>query len=169
MKDSRMTLDCTQLDSVIIRYSGRTSSNDSIFYISKRIIKRVIVNTDTTTTITTNTLTFIAAPDDRIIDKLPWGNIFLSGISDVTHNNMSVDSLRHKYAPSIHAHYYSYNDTCWAMILADGCDAQEEYIEGLGGLYYSCFYNGGYVSRELLYSKITTSIWIRFKVINSKQ
>jgi len=65
-----------------------------------------------------------------------------------------------KISPSYPMFGFS-GDSCWYLIMADGCLSDKKYIKGLGGPYYACteaFCLGG-AERKLVYYKKGNTTW----------
>lgn len=63
------------------------------------------------------------------------------------------------------------SDTCWRLLIVDGCISAEKYIKGLGGPYYSCsnFTCSGGMDRRIVFYKKGDKIWgnpLNFSGIN---
>lgn len=74
---------------------------------------------------------------------------------------MINESPLSKINPSGNERFTFGGDSCWRMIIADGCLTDDKYYKGLGGPYYSCihaFCLGG-AERKLVYYKKGGVTW----------
>lgn len=137
----------------IYKYLERIDYSDSIFYRYSR--KQSIYTTWTDSSdfkYYDDTLTTTIKPDS-LFDKLPGEPV----VNEYETYNyyMTNESPLSKTNPSVYETFVFSGDTCWHMIIADGCFPADKYIKGLGGPYYSCthaFCLGG-AERKLVYYK----------------
>jgi len=143
----------------IYTYLERTNYSDSIVYRYSR--KQSISTTWTDSSdfkYYYDTLTTTIKPDS-LFDKLPGEPI----VTDYETYNyyMTNESPLSKMNPRSYETFGFTGDTCWQMIIADGCFPDNKYIKGLGGPYYSCtnaFCLGG-AERKLVYYKKGGITW----------
>lgn len=114
-------------DSIVYRIdkkqSSLTTTNDTSFfnYLHDSLNAVIVRNAD-----------FNKLPDEPVIA--------IDGYEAYTYRMEYDDRLRKIKPYSYETLIYS-NDSCWLGLVADGCDAEFEYIEGLGGPYYWCVNN----------------------------
>jgi hypothetical protein len=150
----------------IYKYLERVNYSDSIVYRYSR--KQSISTTWTDSSdfkYYYDTLTTTIKPDS-LFDKLPGEPI----VTDyVTYNYyMTNESPLSKMNPRSYETFGFISDTCWQMIIADGCLPDYKYIKGLGGPYYSCtnaFCLGG-AERKLVYYKKGDITWGSPLIVN---
>ena len=111
-------------DSIVYRYSLRqsnsyTGSEGSSFTFSDDVRESTIRANPT-------------------FDKLPGEPVFDENYYSYSMKNTTPLS---KYDPSELESFSNVDDSCWAIIIADGCLDYDEYRKGLGGPYYSCWSN----------------------------
>jgi hypothetical protein len=143
----------------IYKYLERTNYSDSIVYRYSR--KQSIYTTWTDSSdfkYYDDTITATIKPDS-LFDKLPGEPI----INEYETYNfyMTNESPLSKTNPKGYESYGFDGDSCWWMIIADGCLTDDKYIQGLGGPYYSCTYAfclGG-AERKLVYYKKGEVSW----------
>jgi hypothetical protein len=143
----------------IYKYLERTDYSDSIVYLYSR--KQSISTTwtdssdfkyydDTLKTIIKLDSLFDMMPGEPIITDYETYNYYMTNESPLSKTN-----------PRGYESFGFGGDSCWWMILADGCLTADKYIKGLGGPYYSCtqaFCLGG-AERKLVYYKKVGDTW----------
>jgi hypothetical protein len=143
----------------IYKYLERTDYSDSIVY---RYSRRQSISTTWTDSSDfkyyEDTLTQTIKPDS-LFDMLPGEPI----VTDFETYNyyMTNESPVSKTNPKSYETFEFSGDTCWQMIIADGCLPDNKYVKGLGGPYYSCtnaFCLGG-AERKLVYYKKSGVSW----------
>ncbi len=138
----------------IKKYLQKTEHNDEdkIVY-SIYQIQHTYKNTGDTITnqYTYDTITEVITRNP-MFNKLPGEIVLNQGMA--YSNHMSNGNYSSKYTPC--NEIFKSSDTCWMFLIQDGCIAQNKYIKGLGGPYYSC--SGGVdcyssASKQLVYYK----------------
>lgn len=143
----------------IYKYLERTDYSDSIVYrYSRKQSIKTLWNDSSDFKYYNDTLTSIIKPDS-LFDLLPGEPI----VTDFEMYNyyMTNESTLSKTNPRGYEGYSFSEDSCWQMIIADGCLSANKYIKGLGGPYYSCtqaFCLGG-AERKLVYYKKGGVTW----------
>ena len=144
-------------DKAIYKYLERTNYSDSIIY---RISRQqsiytvwmdsndVKFNFDTIRTkIETDTLFDNLLPEEPVITD---NQIFSYKMTSNTKTTSNYPGL-----------YVSDGDSCWHVLIADGCLTDYEYIKGMGGPYFSCtnFISLGGMRRRPVYCKKGEETW----------
>jgi hypothetical protein len=142
----------------IFKYIERTDYKASIVYrYSRRQSITTIWSDSSSFNFYSDTLTTTIKPDS-FFDKLPGEPIVLDY---GTYNYFMInESPLAKFSPS-YSEFGFTGDSCWHLIMADGCLSDYKYIKGLGGPYYSCteaFCLGG-AERSLVYYKKGSIAW----------
>jgi len=145
----------------IYKYLNRIDFKDSIKYFIDREQStfRRIVRWDSTSYQYIHDTIISVFKTDSIFDKFPDEPIIdsYSAYSQSMSNSINIS----KTSPSNYGYLYHTIDSCWQMIIADGCIYSSQYLKGLGGPYYSCtnaFSLGG-EDRELVYYKKGNESW----------
>ena len=140
-------------------YLDRTNYSDSIVYRFFRKQSIYSIWNDRSSFLFYNDTLTTTIKSDSLFDKLPREPI----ITDYeTYNYYMTNELPlSKTNPRGYESFYYTEDSCWQMMIADGCFSDEKYIKGLGGPYYSCtqaFCLGG-AERKLAYYKKGDITW----------
>lgn len=141
----------------VFSYLNKNEIGDTIeyTYARKEYYKENINNEDFTTSFINDTVTERLTPqlDLNFLPNQPIGAGLMSFYRMTIADRLSKFSSTELFARK--------NDSCWEHVMYDGCISSKEYIEGLGGPYYSCdlsFSFGGY-SRYLAYYKKGDDVW----------
>jgi hypothetical protein len=142
----------------ILKYLERTDYKDSIVYLYSRKQSITTIWADSSSfDFYSDTLITTIKPDS-FFDKLPGEPIILD---NGTYNYFMInESPLAKFSPS-YSEFGFTSDSCWQLIMADGCLSDYKYIKGLGGPYFSCteaFCLGG-AERKLVYYKKGNIAW----------
>ncbi|MFO7865136.1 MAG: T9SS type A sorting domain-containing protein, partial [Salinivirgaceae bacterium] len=143
----------------IYKYLERIDYSDSIVYRYSR--KQSITTTWTDSSdfkFYNDTLTTKIKPDS-VFDMLPGEPIVTD---NETYNfYMTNESPISKTNPRGYESFIHEEDSCWGMLIADGCLTDDKYIKGLGGPYYSCTqaFCLGEAERKLVYYKKSGATW----------
>lgn len=147
------------INKAIYKYLERTDYSDSIVYRYSRTQSTFTTFTDRSEFKYYNdTLTRTIKPDPQF-DKLPGEPIINE--NETFNFFMTNETPLSKLNPSGYERYRFNGDSCWQMVIVDGCLTNEKYIKGLGGPYYSCtqtFCLGG-AKRKLVYYKKAGVSW----------
>lgn len=149
----------------IYTYLERTDYSDSIVYRYTREQSIYTTWSDSSSfEYYDDTLRTTIKPDS-LFDKLPGEPIVTD--NGIFSYYMTNESPLSKTDPEMYESFGFSGDTCWHMIIADGCLPDKKYLKGLGGPYYSCanaFCLGG-AERELVYYKKGGVTWGRPLII----
>jgi hypothetical protein len=149
-----------ETDKLIYKYLTRTNYQDSMVYTCSRKQSIKTIYKDSSTFKFYHDTIKRVIKSDSLFDLLP-GEPVLDGY-DLFQYYMFIDSKGlSKMNPFAFESYGSINDSCFSMIMADGCLRDNTYIKGLGGPYYSCtnsFALGG-GNRSLVYYKKNGTEW----------
>lgn len=146
-------------DKVIYKYIDRITYPDSLIFQCARKRELKIKNNDFELSQFYNDTIRTVIEKNSLFDKLPEEPIISNG--EVYSFYMGKEkSLLIKSDP-VYEIFDQQTDSCWRMLLADGCLSMYTYIEGLGGPYHSCTDMSevmGY-SRNLTYYKKGEITW----------
>jgi hypothetical protein len=141
------------------KYIERIDYADSIVYRYSRKQSIETVTQDTTTLeIYVDTLKSVIIADP-LFDKLP-GEPIIDEINLMIYNfHMKSGTILSKTKPV--EGFYNRNDSCWGIIMYDGCLKNNTYFKGLGGPYYACTNccSLGGEERKLVYYKKGGTEW----------
>jgi hypothetical protein len=91
-------------------------------------------------------------------DKLPIEPV-VSNTMAFSHK-MKIDSIEKKIYPSDYEVLAKSSDSCWTVLMADGCFPDYVYYKGLGGPYFECWgFCGDYQKTALVYYKKGAATW----------
>jgi hypothetical protein len=159
-------------DKAIYKYLERSDYEDSIVYsYSRRQSIESIegVYSDTTTLrIYNDTLKSVIITNPSF-DKLP-GEPKIDDFDLMVYNfHMTNGKIPSKTDPKQYENFHAKNDSCWGMIMYDGCARNNTYFKGLGGPYYACTNccSLGGEERKLVYYKKGETEWGEKLVITS--
>ena len=142
----------------IYKYIDRADYIDSIIYRYSRKQSIKTIYTDSSSFKFYNDTLKTTIKPDLFFDKLPGEPIILEY---GTYNYyMLNESPLAKFSPGYPIFGFT-GDSCWGLIIADGCISDKKYIKGLGGPYYGCteaFCLGG-AERKLVYFKKGNTTW----------
>jgi N-acetylneuraminic acid mutarotase len=143
------------------KYLDRTDFADSIVYrYSRKQSIETVTQDSSTLEIYIDTLISVVIANP-LFDKLP-GEPIIDDIDLVVYNfHMTNGTIISKTDPKQYENFYAKNDSCWGMIMFDGCARNNTYFKGLGGPYYvctNCCSLGG-EERKLVYYKKGETEW----------
>lgn len=132
-------------DSIVYRYSRKQS-----IYTSWADSSDFKYFEDTLTTTIKPDLLFDKLPGEPIVNEYETYNYYMRNESPLSKTN-----------PGAYESFAYRGDSCWGMLIVDGCFSSFKYIKGLGGPYYACtqaFCFGG-EERKLVYFKKGDVSW----------
>lgn len=120
------------------KYLKRTDYLDSIVYLIaiKQSIEKVTHESSSLEVLLDTVKSVITV--NPAFDKLP-GEPIIDDIYLVVYNfYMTSGTILSKTNPKQYENFHAKNDSCWGMIIFDGCARNNTYFKGLGGPYYKC-------------------------------
>jgi hypothetical protein len=141
----------------ILKYIKKELLGDDIFYTIERIKRssRTVVIHDTIESLIKDNSLFNKLPGEPVIKDYEAYSYYMS-ISKAN------GRLSKTYPLSGEVIYYGYTDSCWSILIDGDCyPSYREYIEGLGGPYYSCEFSFflGHMGYSLVYYKKGDETW----------
>lgn len=141
------------------KYIERIDYADSIVYRYSRKQSIETVTQDTTTLeIYVDTLKSVIIADP-LFDKLP-GEPIIDEINLAVYNYHMTSGTNPSKTKPVEG-FYNRNDSCWGIIMYDGCLKNNTYFNGLGGPYYACTNccSLGGEERKIVYYKKGETEW----------
>lgn len=143
------------------KYLERTDYLDSIVYLIaiKQSIEKVTHESSSLEVLLDTVKSVIKV--NPAFDKLP-GEPIIDDIYLVVYNfYMTSGTILSKTIPKQYENFHAKNDSCWGMIIFDGCARNNTYFKGLGGPYYKCTNccSLGGEERKLVYYKKGETEW----------
>jgi hypothetical protein len=143
----------------IYRYLERNDYPDSIVY---RYARKQSIYTnwfDSSSFLYYDDTLKTVIKSNSLFDKLPGEPIVIDNAA--FNYYMTNESPLSKTYPGNNENFMFRGDSCWTMVIADGCLTADKYIMGLGGPYYSCTHTfcWGGEERKLVYYKKGDITW----------
>jgi hypothetical protein len=146
---------------VIDKYIKRQNFQDSIKYtveVSERTVTHVL-GTEWSTNYSHYTTTQTVKQNhdfDTILPEVPLINAYSANKYSMYYDGVTTT----KREPDISNEIHRSADSCWSLILADGCFPTFSFIKGFGGPYYSCMgIMGDSEENSLVYYKKGSTVW----------